>query len=140
MPVCSEPSYREYIYSTYTRVFFNLSNEPNLGRIHFAGQYLEEVPEVPETHVMLEPVWSGTALAGFLQLPGHGGHVRHHHLVHKAAETQPAKQRRTVKSGNNSVIGYQVRHGQRKTFAEATPLYCNDVNVLYKILKIGSYL
>jgi hypothetical protein len=60
--------------------------------------------------MMLEPVGRGTALAGFLQLPGHGGHVRHHHLVHKATETQPAKQKRTVKSGN-SVIKYQVRHG-----------------------------
>ncbi len=73
--------------------------------------------------MMLEPVWSGTALAGFLQLPGHGGNVRHHHLVHKATETQPAKQKRILSNRVSPVIGYQVRHGQRKTFAEAMPLY-----------------
>jgi hypothetical protein len=38
----------------------------------------------------------------------------------------------TVKWGN-SVIWYQVRHAQGKTFAEATPHICNDINILYKI-------
>jgi hypothetical protein len=57
--------------------------------------------------MMLEPVGGGTALAWLLQLPGHGGHVRHHHLVHKATETKPAKQKRILSNRVTPVIGYR---------------------------------
>jgi len=39
----------------------------------------------------------------------------------------------SMKSGN-SVIGYFFRHAQCLTFDKATLLYCNNINILYKMV------
>ena len=67
----------------------------DLGLVDLAG---ESAGVGGEAHVVLEAVRSGAALARLLELPGNRGHVRHHHLVHKASKAQ-------------SEVGGELLHG-----------------------------